>query len=392
MRRREGFFFVGCLALLLAVPVAASAAPRTTKDCTGEPDVYARLTCRQQGILDAQGALVTRFEERFGGSADHDRKIQKMKRLNDGADKAAKRSNAAKFKGAAKKQGRGGEETCALRLMDGAADDGNGVCDPALGEKCALASDFTKECNPTKQHGKNDDCARTCVVDGIETQAEADADAAVAGELLAAYDDTESTLVEAHNKLDGAGPSLGVRLAAPAAVCPPPAPDSTASDALKIAEVALDAISSSAEPACGQTIVGVAFGFGGGGNTKWACLILEAAHAITQVAYSIVDVVQQGNQGQWYVDSVSCLSQRLDAVTLAQAAQSGDLAAVAEAVQAVKRDVAASEQAIRLDVAARHEALTGTMAAHGKEMREHFLDVMLLLSTPQGQRAGFPVK
>jgi hypothetical protein len=185
---------------------------------------------------------------------------------------------------------------------------------------------------------------------------------------------------------------MGVRLAAPASACPPAMPDSTASDALKIAEVALDAISSSAEPACGQTIVGVAFGFGGGGNAKWACIILEAAHAITQVAYSIVDVVQQGAQGQWYVDSVSCLAQRVDAVILTQATQSGNLTELAEAIQAVKSDVAASGRAVREEMAAQHDVLTSTMASHGREMREHFLDVMLLLTTPQGQRAGFPAK
>lgn len=392
MKRANEFIALGCLAVALALPSTAAAAPRTTRDCTGETDVYARLMCRQQGILDAQDALVTKFEERFGGSPENRSNIQKMKNVHVRSKAAAGRNDAAKFKNAAKKQRRGGEETCALRLMDGAVDDGNGVCDPGLGERCAQASDFTKECNPTKQHGKNDDCARTCTDDVTESAAEDAADAVVAAELLQAYDDTESTLVETHNKVDEAGSSTGIRLAAPAVACPPGAPDSSFVDFFKRAEAVLEGIDMLAAPLCAQVFVAVVLGNGGGGNGMMACTIIAGAHAVAKFALSNEEVKYQAAQTQWQVDSVSCLAQRLDAVILTQAAQSGDLAALADAIQGVKSDVAASEHAVRLDMAAKHDALTSTMASHGREMRGHFLDLVLLLTTPQGQRTGFPAK
>ena len=354
--------------------------------------MYAQLKCRQQGILEAQEALVAKFDERFGGSADHQRKIQKMKRVHDGSTSAAARTNQGHFKNAAKKQRHSGEDSCVLQLQDGAADTNlNGICDPDLGEKCASATDSTKACDPTKKHGKNDDCARVCGDDVVESTEEAAADVVVAQDLLKAYDDTESTLVETHNKLDDGAMSTPTRLAA-ATSCPPAAPDSVAADVLRITEATLDAIATSAEPACGQTVVGVAFGFGGGGNTKWACIILDAAHAIAQIAFSIVDVVQQGHQGQWYVDSVTCLKDRLEAISLTQAAQTGDLNTIADSIRDVRTDVAAAQLAIRQDMTSQHQELTLSMAAHGKEMREYLVEVMLLLSTPQGQRSGFPAK
>lgn len=398
------------LALCAAAPSIGSAAVPGKRDCSAAGTVYDRLACKQQALIAQQELLVGGFEGTVVQEVllsrnlknTHDKLVGDMRGQHARAKGADLRTQPKHFKDAVKRQKRTAPASdCALRPLEDAAGEQvgdlnrNGICDGT--EACASAGDFTRQCRSDAKPGNKFECARICPEAGValpEPLAPADVEEdEIAEGLLASYDEMEGTLIEMNQAMEGlppAAPPLALAAAADpcADVSQPPAALETTARVLKIADIALEGAAKIADKLCGQTVVAVAvaagFGGGGGGNTSAVCTVIETASAIASGASTVVEIALEFLRDDMQAATFACLQDTISKVgkvqTTVEESGAALLQEIADARAALEAQTAAAEQRVRSDIEAARA-----------EWRAQYLDLVLLLSTPQGLRPDFPV-
>lgn len=147
-----------------------------------------------------------------------------------------------------------------------------------------------------------------------------------------------------------------------------------------IAKNALDVAHDLAEHACGETLVA----FGEGGNTKLACVALSLVHI---AAISTVDLFDFADADSTYWNAKAG---NMNAQLALQASnQIGNIAAGTSGdVSAIKAEV----DALSLYVNSTLTPDLNKILANQATILANQATIMQLLSTPQGQRTGFPAK
>ncbi len=413
MRRRDVSHVMAGLAtvavaLCAAAPSIASAAVPGKRDCSAAGTVYDRLACKQQALIAQQEILVGGFEGtvvqdvllKRNLKSTHDKLVGDMRGQHARARSADLRTQPKHFKDAVKRQKRTAPASdCALRPLENAAGEqvgdlnGNGICDGT--ESCASAGDFTRQCRADAKPGNKFECARICPEAGValpEPLAPADVEEdEIAEGLFASYDEMEGTLIEMNQAMEGLPSAAPLAMAAAADPCAdvsqPPAALETASKVLKIADIALAGAAKIADKLCGQTVVAVAvaagFGGGGGGNTSAVCTVIETASAVASGASTVVEIALEFLRDDMQAATFACLQDTIAKVGKVQTTVEENGAAllqeIADARAALEARTAAAEQRVRSDIEAARA-----------EWRAQYLDLILLLSTPQGLRPDFP--
>lgn len=147
-----------------------------------------------------------------------------------------------------------------------------------------------------------------------------------------------------------------------------------------LAKNALDVVHDAAEHACGETLVA----FGTGGNTKLACIALSLTHIAAIIAVDLFDFAD-ADSTYWNAKAGNMNAQ----LALQAGNQIGNIAAgTAGDVTAIKAGV----DALSLYVNSTLTPDLNKILANQATILANQATIMQLLSTPQGQRPGFPAK
>jgi hypothetical protein len=384
---RSCIFAIAPGILLLCVTTGSWAAP-AKKSCD-DPDVYSRIKCKQDGLVvqmehmvdenltkGATGLKVTEHQKQMmkNGKAKA-RLLQKHTRTDD---------FKSVVKGIAK---RNKDDGCDwIPLID---DNENGICDWPE-EECEAENYPGERCDPrAKKDNTNSEryvCAEVCTLESSSAQyslmeagvAEEVEMEEVALDLEDTYDVLEDNLIESNETLEAFNALLDSRLIATSLssdpcdnIAPLPEGFEISSHLLRVASALARAIYNAVESSTRQTVVGVAFGFGGGGNTSAVGFFVATVAGIAEQGYIAVDAIVSEKQSELQGNTFSCL----------QEAVSG--------IAAVDGKVDASATMTQEKIIEAKEELSEQMAEFKQEMRTMLDNAISLLNTPQGQRADF---
>jgi hypothetical protein len=155
----------------------------------------------------------------------------------------------------------------------------------------------------------------------------------------------------------------------------------------KLALNALDVLHDVFEHTCGQTLVA----FGEGGNAKLACVALSLAHIAMISTVDVFDFAD-ADLTYWNAKAGNINAQRAlqasDAIGQIAAGTSGDVTAIKNEVDALSFYVSSTLTPDLNKVL----ATQATILANQSTILANQATIMQLLSTPQGQRPGFPTK
>lgn len=372
--------------LLLCAASGSWAAPEK-KSCD-DPDVYGRIKCKQEGLVIQMEHMV---DENLTKGATGLKVTERQKTmLRNGKAKARLLHQHARkddFKSVVKSIAkRNKEDGCDwIPLID---DNENGICDWPE-EECEAENYPGERCDPrAKKDNANSEryvCAEICTEAALSAQyslmaaesEEAELDA-VAQDLADTYDALEDTLIESNETLESFNDMLGNRLLAASSSSDPcdnidPLPEGFAisSHVLRVASALAGAIYNQVASSTRQTIVGVAFGFGGGGNASALGLFVATVAGIADQAHIAVDAIVSEKRDELQDNTFACLQ---EAVT--------DIAAVDGKVDA-------SAMQTQAEIRAAKEELAGQMAEFELKMQVMLDNAITLLNTPQGQRPDF---
>jgi hypothetical protein len=363
-----------------------------------DPNVFDRLTCKQQGLVNQLGYMVDNSLTQ-GPVSGPLTQGQKHLAINARTRAAAAHLNsnrdAFRILSKAERKASAPGKDCVLVELTG---NGDGVCDPdpPANETCASTDDPPVACDPTLKHPnpkKQVLCAQICESAAAqETAAESLAEQQIARNLEDSYDALEEDTRAMNEKLD----ALGVELTQAesrvgplqsgdscAAIEELPSALSTAAGVLRIAAVTTRGIADIANAACGQTIVGVAvaagFGGGGGGNGSVACIVVETAASLVAIAHTTVDIILNEAQDALNEQTFDCLRQAI----LDIAGVKGDLdASTALITNRLDRN--------HQETISTRQALAGQMQQVRDELAQMLREAIALLNMPQGLREEFP--
>jgi hypothetical protein len=269
-------------------------------------------------------------------------------------------------------------------------DNDNGICDWPE-EECE-AKNFPDEiCDPraTKDHPKSERyiCKEICTAESswaevssmaAEEREKAELDE-VAQDLEDTYDALEDNLIETNETLEAFNEILGGELVAARLSNDPcdnidPLPEGldVKRHVLRVAGALAHVMYEQAASGFCQTVVGVAFGFGGGGNACSLGLIVATAAGIVEQAYIAVDAIVSEKQGELQDNTFLCLQEAVSNI------------------KAVDGKVDASAAKTQEEIKSAKEELSGQMEVFKQEMKDKLEQAIVLLNTPQGQRPGFP--
>lgn len=349
-------------------PSAVLAAPLSKKVCT-EEDVYDRMECKQNGLVDQLGQMVDEnLTSRAIGLTLSESKKKLMKSENEKVKVIKEHVKTDNFKNLVKGIRKNNKKSCELVPLTEVAGHINGICEPDLGELCA-AEDLTSECDPKlkRPHPNKPGlvCAQICETEAAQTdQDEEEELQLVALELEASYDALEDSLIETNEELYTVNSILeseAVELKMSsddscANIEPLPEGLEESLTGLRIAAEAAAAVHEGVVAFSRQTIVAVAvaagFGGGGGGNTSLASEVTAVIAGVAQMAYVIVDEIVSEKQAELEKNTFSCLQKAV------------------------------------LDIAT-VEGKTDALSDQIEQLREELVN---LLNTPQGRRDEFPIQ
>ena len=387
-----------CYLAVLSVFTAPSVYAESS-DCNELVDKGERLKCKHGTMLDEQKRVIDNLEYHFGEVVPPE-DFERLKKAHGRAKKTKDRTTAKNFKSLGKKK----PSTCDyVELLNDNKGNEDGVCDP--GERCRelIGDGIGDEEQPCKLRGKNREvCEEIC--EGPEDELEGDIDEAYLDELEENYDEVTDQLKNANDTIENNGDMFSkvakamLTSYAPNASCQP-SPDWLAygevltMTILKQVSVGLRGIADVAERGCDQT--------GAGFNCATCCIIAEGAASVAALTVETVQGIS--DLIQWGVESTrqSCLSTvsadlqetkaKLTAVTAAASSNGNQLSGVILDINVIKNDIItlqASVNNLNKEVGNIRQQLSDLSEA----MENGFGTLNTMMSTPQGQRPGFPNK
>jgi hypothetical protein len=385
------------VAVLSAFP--ASSVYAESSDCNELVDKGERLKCKHGNMLYEQKRVIENLELHFGEVVPAE-DFERLRKAHIRAKKTKDRTTAKNFKSLGKKK----PSTCdyAELLDDGKGDD-DGICEP--GERCKelIGDGLGDETQPCKLKGKNREvCEEIC--EGSVDEMESDIDEAYLDDLEENYDDVTKQLKDANDTMENNGEMFAAVVNAVLTSYPPhascqPSPDWLAygevlsMTILKQISVGLRGIADIAERGCDQT--------GAGFNCATCCVVLEGAASVAAVTVETVDGIHK--LIRWGVDSTtqSCLSAvsadlqetkaKLTAVTASASSNGNQLADVVQDINTVKNDVVTLQTSVN-ELNTQVGNIQQQLNALSESMQNGFNILNTMVSTPQGQRPGFPNK
>lgn len=389
MKRRTSLVLVCALAVAAFVLGAGTisvcvAAPPEKAPCD-QANPYDKLKCKHDSAAAQVEYMASNIfaEGTLLGSALTPGQRGQLASLKDKSARARGKNGNEDFKKLAKSQAKSNRNACYLVPLTPQDDEtGDGICDFDQGDnsaKCAAIdlddNGQLQECNPAKKNkGKGRDgleCDRICDAGAALTGDEAVEMEAEAKGMNDAYDALATDLYDLNSELEevnsGSAPLWTLRSASTSTTCDD-VPEITpglelATGILRQVSVAARGVAGIAGAGCDQTAV--ALGFGGNGSI--VCMVFETAASVLEIAYTTCDMILQDQSGALQSATFSCLQamkgdQDQNFATLFQ--QHGDI---------VKND-------------------DDNAAAILNKLEQVRAELVLLLSTPQGQREQFPAK